>query len=270
MGLGDWIPPVESGVLARNGFAALSELDGAGYRRMVRAMEGFQAEFLALTRSLWDADFPIPGDALAHFSRQWEYPYAWANLGSPGGRVLDAGSGITFFPFLLASAGFDVDCCDGDEELDLGARFARAVELTGCRMRFTNCSLTDMPFAEETFEAVICISVLEHAGAERGRILETLASALKPGGRLVLTCDVDLWGGDDGLLLQDLAAQLADMRERFRFVFPLDLHRPSDLLTSEAFLVSSTWRLPRLWRAPGSQHFRPLAVVGLTLERLGG
>ena len=80
MSLHEWIPPRPYATLARNGFALVGDLHTSGYDEIIRAMEAFQAEFLALTRLLWHASFPIPGDSLAHFSRQWEYPYAWANI----------------------------------------------------------------------------------------------------------------------------------------------------------------------------------------------
>jgi SAM-dependent methyltransferase len=266
--LAEWIPPDGARVLRRNGYAVLSELDDAGYQAVIGSMEGFQVEFLGLTRALWSADFPIPGDALSHFSRQWEYPYAWANLGDAPGRVLDAGSGITFFPFLLAAAGFEVDCCDGAEWLGLAERFERAGSLTGCRPRFTRCSLEQLPYAARAFDAVACISVLEHVASEREAVLGELARVLRPGGRLLLTCDVDL-RRQDGLLVEDVSLILAQLHEHFRPAFPLDLRRPAGLLTSEVFLSAAPWRLPRPWRVPRAKQFRCLGILGLTLERRG-
>src|SRR5215469_11673069 len=165
--LREWVPPRPEGVLNRNGFALVSDLETIGYGSIIQRMEGFQAEFLALTRPMWHSGFPIPGDSLAHFSRQWEYPYVWANAGALTGRLLDAGSGITFFPFLLAAAGFDVHCCDGDSSLRLAGKYRRAAERTGLSVQFTEASLTDLPYAAGGFDVAICVSVLEHVGAAR-------------------------------------------------------------------------------------------------------
>jgi SAM-dependent methyltransferase len=274
MALRDWIPSVQARVLAKNGYALLSDLDAPDFADVVRSMEGFQAEFIARTRHVWDADFPIPGDALAHFSRQWEYPYAWVNLGGRSGRVLDAGSGITFFPFLLAAAGYEVECCDEDGSLGLGARFEQASRASGCSVGYTECSLTEMPFDDATFDGVACISVLEHAPALRGEIVRALARVLKPGGRLVLTCDVDL-GRDDGLLVEDLAQLLAEVRGSLELLHPLDLRRPGGLLTSESFLPTESWRLPPPWRPPAgvraaSAAFRSIAILGVTAAKPQG
>jgi SAM-dependent methyltransferase len=260
------IPPARCAALERSGYARLRDLDDPEYACVVRAMEGYQAEFLARTRELWGPDFPISPDALGHFSRQWEYPYAWVNLGPADGPVLDAGSGLTFFPFLLASAGRAVTCCDSDGTLGLPARYAEAAARTGCAVAFTDVSLAERPFDDGTFGAAACISVLEHVGDEREAVIESLATALRPGGRLVLTLDVDL-RGDGDLGLEDAAVVLAELGEWFDFVHPLDLGRPPDLLTSEAFLSTATWRLPRVWRPSRTVRpaaFRTVAVLAVT------
>lgn len=278
MSLSEWVPEIADGVLAKNGFALLTDLEAPSYGRTIRSMEAFQAEFLGLTRSLWEPDFPIPGDALAHFSRQWEYPYAWANVGSSRGRLLDAGSGITFFPFLLSAAGFEVHCCDSDDSLGLADRYKRAESLTGSRVAFSESTLTDLPYESGSFDVVTCVSVLEHVGAAREDIVAALADVLKPGGRLVLTCDVDL-RREGGLLMEDVSALLTGMSRSFDLVHPLDLRRPWQLLTSEQALELAPWRLPWPWRPPvgagSAEHmtgrwrdeFRSIAILGITAKR---
>lgn len=275
----DLIPPAGpafAAALARNGYALNSDLDDAGYHVLVQAMENFQAEFLALTRPLWGRHFPVPGDALRHFTRQWEYPYAWANLEAVQGRVLDAGSGITFFPFLLAAAGFDVVCCDNDQGLGLASRFAQTNACTGWSVRFEACSVSELTDSDGAFDGIVCISVLEHVTTEREAILDTFARLLRPGGRLVITCDVDLRGDRGGMLIEDLGLLLRDLRRRFEFVFPLDLRRPASLLTSDGMLAIAPWRLPPTWRPPAgvsqasvvrNDQFRTIAVLGLTARK---
>jgi len=261
------IRPNGDGALARNGYALLTDLDDPEYGEIACALEGFQAQFLAQTRPLWDDRFPVPPDALGHFTRQWEYPYAWANLASTHGRFLDAGSGITFFPFAFAAHGFEVVCCDANTDaLGYRERYARASTLTGYPVRYEECLLEELPYADGFFDAVACISVLEHVGSSRAAIVESLARVVRPGGRVVITCDVDLLRAD-GLLLEDASDLLVEFQRHFELAFPLDLRRPPALLTSESFLHSSPWRLPPPWRpSNGSMNheFRTIAVLGLT------
>jgi SAM-dependent methyltransferase len=275
MSLREWVPPRPKGALNRNGFALVSDLDTIGYNSIIQGMEAFQAEFLALTRPLWHSGFPIPGDSLAHFSRQWEYPYIWANAGLSTGRLLDAGSGITFFPFLLAAAGFDVHCCDNDSTLGLTSKYRMAAERTGLSVQFTEASLVELPYAAGTFDIAICVSVLEHVPAARAKILATITEVLKPGGLLLLTCDVDLRRQGD-LLLEDAAVLLAQLRTSFTLLYPLDLRRPPNLLTSDYALSVSPWRLPPPWQPPVSgkrrrwrDEFRSIAVLGICAQKFG-
>jgi SAM-dependent methyltransferase len=271
MALQDWIPTNGEGVLAKNGYALLTDLEDPEYAEIVRALEGFQAEFLSRTRPLWDGRFPVPPDALGHFTRQWEFPYAWANLSPLRGRFLDAGSGVTFFPFVFSAGGFEVVCCDADtDELGYRERFASANALTGCPVRYEECLLEEMSFPAGFFDAAACISVLEHVPHSRAAIVESLARVVRPGGRVVITCDVDL-RRTEGLLLEDASDLLVEFGRHFELAFPLDLRRPPTLLTSESFLHSSPWRLPPPWRPPNgsmngtpNDEFRAIAVLGIT------
>lgn len=266
-------------VMAKNGYALLTDLEDTGVRRILQRMEAYQVAFLEQTHDLWRPEFPIPGDTLAHFSRQWELPYAWANLAGSRGRILDAGSGITFFPFLLASEGAEVDCCDRDGEgLGLADRFQAAVAQTTASVRFVEGELTDPPYPARSFDAVICISVLEHAGPRRLEIVRALAHVLRPAGRLVLTYDVNLGGGGE-MPLEEVALVLGEVQRFFEPVYPLDLSRPPTLLTSDSYLSSGRWRLPWPWRPSeqpsvrfadepiGSDQFQSIAIFGLTATR---
>lgn len=267
-----------TGFLHHNGYAWHRHLQEDAYLDIVRDLEIFQSGFLARTRAVWDDDFPIPGDALAHFTRQWEYPFAWSNLADqPPGRLLDAGSGITFFPYRLAAAGHDVHCFDHADGLRLPERYAMGNQGTGCSVTFTAGSLTDPPYEPGSFDTVLCLSVLEHVGPAARDATAALAALVRPGGRFIVTVDVSL-RGDTDLRAEDLAVLLADLQEHFVPVHPLDLSRPADLLTSDDFRRQSTWRLPWPWQpvvddplpgriGTGHPHFRSIAVLGVALTR---
>jgi SAM-dependent methyltransferase len=58
-------------------------------------------------------------------------------------------------------------------------------------VRYVNGDLTQLPFAARTFDAVSCVSVLEHMPPEaRTAGVREMARVARPGGRLIITYDV--------------------------------------------------------------------------------
>jgi SAM-dependent methyltransferase len=191
-------PAFRAGVLARPAY------DAAVASPRFARMEAFSAAFLAANRSAlaryarrWSPD------PLHHVMRQWEYPFVVASIerlaresGSPPRRLLDAGSGATFFPYFVAEAWPDaiVDCCDYDAMPV--ATLTRIVHPAAGRVRARQADLHALPYETESFDVVYCISVLEHTRDYR-RILDEFRRVLRPGGGLILTCDVSVDGRTD-------------------------------------------------------------------------
>jgi len=269
-------PELAAEPLARCGYALLDDLETPRVRGMLGQMERFQARFMAATRPLWTDTFRHTGDRLDDWSRRWEYPYCAWNLGDlVPGRVLDAGSGINFFPFFMDRAGWRVTCCDLNARL--APRFESANGMLGSRVAFRAAPIQALPFDDASFEAAYSISVLEHV-PERLRALGEFARVLVPGGRLTLTWDVSL-ARDGDVKLEDAAVLLAELEKRFEPVHPLDLVRPSSLLTTERMLDGERWRLShrphRQWwrraitRMLHGDAYRALAVMGTTWTKRG-
>jgi SAM-dependent methyltransferase len=239
-------------------------------------MERYQFEFLAATSAIWTDDFPFTGDALYAWSRQWEYPYCVLNLGTVSGRVLDAGSGITFFPFFLATRQYEVHCCDNWSLVERG--FEQARKLIHLPVQFKRASITELAYSDSSFDAVYCLSVLEHLPAEEQRAaISEFARVLRPGARLIVTCDISL-GRDSDIKVERFAVLLSELLACFEPVYPLELQRPPDLLTTDLYRDRAAWRLP--WRPyppglrnwlklrVGKTRFHSLAVAGLTLAKV--
>jgi SAM-dependent methyltransferase len=119
-----------------------------------------------------------------HPGKRWEYPWALERAAlAPGSRVLDAGCGDSIFPVYLALGGHRVTALDLEFSADLG-------ELHGVPIEYVRGDLTALPQADETFDAVFCISVIEHLPDERvARAMQEMRRVLRPGGRLLLTTD---------------------------------------------------------------------------------
>ncbi len=257
--------------LERNGYALMDDLESPVVRSLLREMEHFQSRFMARTRPVWKDGFKHTGDRLDNWSRRWEYPYCWWNLlDRDPGKVLDAGSGINFYPFFFASGGWDVTCADTNPALE--PCFREANRLLGSTVRFDVAPIEALPYNDGSFDAVYCVSVLEHAPA-RVQAMDEFARVLKRGGRLSLTMDISL-SRDCDIKLEDAALILDQLEQRFEPVHALDLSRPSNLLTTDRFREHESWRLS--WRAHKNplrrwisqmRHgdgFRSLAVLGTT------
>lgn len=164
-----------------------------------REIEAFSNHFVNNHRSrLQDYAKKWVADPLHQWSRQWEYPFVLSHIRQAFSErqlnnvtILDAGSGLTFFPFYLASEFplVRVVCCDRDQSLE--GTFASIVENTGLPVKFSVADLHHLPYADESCDVVFSISVLEHTDAY-DEIFREFHRVLKPGGWLLITFDVSL------------------------------------------------------------------------------
>ncbi len=152
-------------------------------------------------------------DPMRLWSRRWEYPFAVRGMlahadrvGRSDLRICDAGSGVTFLPYLLCDRLPDAtfDCVDTNAAyVPMFEAVNRDVDHD--RVRFKTAAIQNLPFADGELDVMCCVSVLEHTGDYR-TILSEMARVLKPGGRLILTFDLSL-GGSDKLQLTPNSAR---------------------------------------------------------------
>jgi len=119
-----------------------------------------------------------------HPSKRWEYPWALERAAlAPGSRVLDAGCGASIFPIYLAKHGHEVT------GLDLRVPYGLDAE-HGVQVEYVEGNLTELPFPDEYFDAVFCISVIEHLGLDGiPRALDELRRVTRRNGLVLLTTD---------------------------------------------------------------------------------
>lgn len=223
----------------RSGLAALSDFETPGWKELFGFLEKEQAEFLAKESAFRSSQYKWPRDPLHTWSRVWEYPYVYYHLKRLRDRhntpellrVVDFGSGVTFFPFSVARLSCHVTCTDIDPVC--GVDLPRAAQVVGPApgvVDFKLCEGGTLPFSPGDADALYCISVLEHI-PQAARLVAEFARVLKPGGLLVLTVDVDLRG--DGEIGPDgHKALTAALDRHFSFLCPEKTIHPQDLLTT--------------------------------------
>ncbi len=133
------------------------------------------------------------------WSRIYEYPHIYGEIKKTNHyRILDAACGV-YHPmkFKLAEGQYDVYACDiqgvdFQEAHDLMKTFG--YELDRDLFSKIQCSIQDivnLSYPDNFFDAVVCISVLEHIESETiiSKILREFSRVLTHDGRLYLTCD---------------------------------------------------------------------------------
>jgi SAM-dependent methyltransferase len=139
-----------------------------------------------------------------------EFEYAWTFHEArtfPGARVLDVGGGVGGLQFVLALEGCDVvnvdpmhEGADGWPSGHPSARFAidadthdRVNAVFGTDVTLISKLVQDADLAEESFDRVVCVSVIEHLPEKDAReVMAHIGRLLKPGGLFATTIDLFL------------------------------------------------------------------------------
>lgn len=130
-------------------------------------------------------DFHIPQE---WWSRRYEYKFAIDYL-EKDDTILDAACGIEHpFKTYAASICKKVVAIDKDERIEELAQTNPIKNL-----KLYKGDLTKLECIDNAYNKVFCISVLEHLqGDVLHKVLEEFYRVLKPGGKLILTCDYPL------------------------------------------------------------------------------
>lgn len=217
----------------RSGVPLISELDQLKGDPYYGQITTYSRDFLARHANALAGYGRLWGqDPFKLWSRRWEYPFAAqktieygrredasggsASLASSRAplKIIDAGSGVTFFPYFVCDHLPEAQVICIDSNPSYPPMFQAINQSTpGSRVSFMNGMLQKLDMADGSADVICCISVLEHTD-NYGEIVREFARVLKRGGLLVLTFDLSLDGKFE--LRKDVAADLlANVSEFF-------------------------------------------------------
>lgn len=188
--------------LLKEGIPLIEEYNYLLKNKSYLEMEKFSNKFLLENqKTLDDYGKRWVRDPFHQWSRQWEYPFAFSYIqdylnGSEGDvfskNVLDVGSGVTFFPYyLVVNDKLNLDCFDLNN--DLKSIYEQINQKTTQSVNFYHGDIHRLPFSDESYDVLYCISVIEHCVNHR-KIVQELNRVLKRNGRLIVTFDISLDG----------------------------------------------------------------------------
>jgi len=127
-------------------------------------------------------------NAFLHFSRKAEYQFVFNEIDN-NKKILDAGCGITFFPFFLKEkfSNIDLDLVDFSKSTK---KFYKSKDF-----RFIYSDLNNLDISDEIYDIVYCVSTLEHIQTY-SNVVKEISRILKPGGKLIITFDVSFSKND--------------------------------------------------------------------------
>jgi len=255
---------VAPGPFECSGLASLEDLNSPRWRTLFSELEGIQEEFLSVQPHFEEYKWPV--DPLHNCTRVWEYPFVWSNIkrwltsqhfgNTP--RILDVGSGVTFFPFAIARLGCDVVALDVDPACK--ASFIRARQSIGVgdgSVEMVISDATGMPLIDSSVDCIYCISVIEHV-ADFKLLVDEMARVLHPRGLLLVTFDVDL-RGNFAIGPAAYGRLRLKLNEHFNAVLPERVVHPLAVLTSDnsPYPFYGSLRGWRAWQQAAKKLVRP-------------
>ena len=244
----------------RSGVPLISELDQLKGDPYYSQITTYSRDFLARHANALAGYGRLWGqDPFKLWSRRWEYPFAAQQTieygkAHPGAiKVIDAGSGVTFFPYFVCDhlPAAQVICIDSNPSYP--PMFGAINQSTpGSRVSFVNGMLQKLQMADSSADVICCISVLEHTD-NYGEIVREFARVLKRGGLLVLTFDLSLDGKFELRkdVAQDLLANVSEFFDTRGVPIEQELGRMSDrdqILSTDHVKRTEPELLP--WRFP--------------------
>ena len=189
--------------------------------------------------------------------RFWEYSFAYEST-QPKGVVLDAGSGFSLFPAMLAKKELKV------YSIDLNFQDKRVYQASrlDLNIQADRGSFFSLPYTNGFFDVVYCISCLEHIKDYKNvaLALKEFKRVLKPGGKLFITVDYHKGFIDYG----QAGWKWSEYTRYYNWHMILEkIIKPSgmELVDSRELVDSTNWSCPPLYG-----HY---TFAAFTLEKKG-
>ena len=233
--------PEEDRRFLEGGYARASYVRSALWDSVYRELESLSRQFVSAAWREGSQGYFWPLDPLHWWSRTWEYPFvAWhLRQGRRGAaavtprRLLDVGSAVTFFSYHLLREGFDLTCLDANDTMP--GHFERVGRLvtpalwSGAMPKYVVADARDTKLSSSSFDAVICVSVLEHIPGWQDALREMMR-VLAPGGQLVLTLDVKRNETSSGLSEAELGELLGLLDGQCELTTHREVRPPEDAI----------------------------------------
>ena len=216
-----------------NRSASISDLESKEWKRAYSELESFSNRYVGfiIDHDLVPKDYPWPIDPVHNLTRIWEYPYAFHQLtkyfplcsGAKAPKVFDIGSALTFLPSFLASLGYEVKASDSDPAMKRNFELIRSYPGIPSGVKDVDYTTSDCKNitteSDSYYNAIVCISVLEHV-KEREQAIKEFYRILKPGGVLILTVDIKLHSSSPALSPEEIFSLKEELLKYFDFSEP--------------------------------------------------
>ncbi len=126
-----------------------------------------------------------------NWSKVWEYPWLWENglcaLNWRGMTLVDIGSELSPFPWLIATLGASVNLVEtNDQWVD---KWESLTHRLGVDVKWVIVGSDQIPLGNNTADVVTSLSVIEHQADKRSAVSE-IARILRPQGMFATSFDV--------------------------------------------------------------------------------
>ncbi len=182
-------------------FATTEEIMTPEFMRLICTLDKIASDYqLEDFSRLNQARYPWVDGLLStpsfYASRMWEYPFAILSAElQPGMRCADVGCGMSPFTIYLKDVAkckvAGVDPIKGKVDYRKFGVSHKFIEQT--KLEIIEGKAEKIPAPSNSFDRVFCLSVIEHlplSNAKKG--MQEIARILKPGGRAIITVDVNM------------------------------------------------------------------------------